>query len=382
MQQLDTSRTDPTLPKPRRSRRSARAAALAAVALLGALGASPAPAQTPAAAPASPAVVAPAPTVDAANAAATAKKPKLTIEERVHETGEVARDQVVEHTFKIRNTGEAPLVIEKLVAAPNLEILSKPATLAPGEAGEIRVRVPLLLEKPLALLKQIELSTNDPDTPSIVLELRILSTEYVLSKPGYARWIAVQKEKPGTISQKLAAKDGQDFELLKTSELPLGITSEIKSTRPDPAGPREWQIDLTLGTDAPVGPIVGTLLLYVNHPKQSIVPIPLSGFMRPVVAVTPPQWPLAEIQLTKKEAQAFNVKMFATEPIHVTKAEHDLPGISPATIETMTLGREYKVKLEFDPATTPKGRLHGTLRILTDSPKVPVIAIPIDTVIQ
>lgn len=380
MQQFETNRTDPTLPTPRRRRRIARAAAVAAVALLGALAASPAPAQAPAAAPA--AVVAPAPTVDAANAAATAKKPKLTIEERVHETGEVARDQVVEHAFKIRNTGEAPLVIEKLLAAPNLEILSKPATLAPGEAGEIRVRVPLLLEKPLALLKQIELSTNDPDTPSIVLELRILSTEYVLSKPGYARWIAVQKEKPGTISQKLAAKDGQDFEVLRTSELPGGITSEIKSMRADPAGPREWQIDLTLGSDAPVGPIVGTLLLYVNHPKQKIVPIPLSGFMRPVIAVTPPQWSIDTIPLTSKEAQAFNVKMFATEPIHVTKVEHDLPGLAPATIETLTLGREYKVRLEFDPATTPKGRLHGTLRILTDSPKMPVIAIPIDTVIQ
>lgn len=382
MPQLETSRINPSLLTRRRSRRIPCAAAVATVAMLGALEASPAAAQAPTAAPAA---ASPAPPVDAANASTpsdTVRKPKLTIEERVHETGEVARDKVVEHSFKIRNTGDAPLVIEKLLAAPNLEIVSKPATLAPGESGEIRVRVPLLLDKPLALLKQIELSTNDPETPTIVLELRILSTEYVLTKPGYARWIAVQKEKPGTISQKLAAKDGQDFELLKTSELPLGITSEIKSSRPDPAGPREWQIDLTLGTDAPVGPIVGTLLLYVNHPKQSIVPIPLSGFMRPVVAVTPPQWSLDEIRLTEKEAQAFNVKMFASEPIHVTKAEHDLPGLAPAAIVTMTLGREYKVKLEFDPATTPKGRLRGTLRIFTDSPKVPVIAIPIDTVIQ
>ncbi|MEO8197445.1 MAG: DUF1573 domain-containing protein [Thermoanaerobaculia bacterium] len=373
MPQFETSRTVPTLPAPRCARRIAGAAAAAAVTLLGALAALPARAQTSAPAPGAPAAVSPA---DAT------RKPKLTIEERVHETGEVARDKVVEHSFKIRNTGDAPLVIEKTIAGPNIEVLSKPATLAPGESGEIRVRVALLTDRPLALLKQVELSTNDPDTPSVVLELRILSTEYVVSKPGYARWIAVQKEKPGTISQKLVAKDGQDFELLKTSDLPLGITSQIKSTRPDPAGPREWQVDLTLGTDAPVGPIVGTLLLYVNHPKQSIVPIPLSGFMRPVVAVTPPQWDIGEIALTKVESQAFFVKVFSTEPIHVTKAEHDFKGIAPATILTMTLGREYKVKLDFDPATAPKGPLHGTLRIFTDSPKMPMIAVPIDATIK
>ena len=374
MLQFETPRIDPpqSALATRRAWRPATAAMAAAAALLGVLLSSPASAQEPATAP----------YPGTAPAAESAKKPKLAVEERVHETGEVARDKVVEHAFKIRNTGEAPLVIEKTVAAPNLEVLSKPAALAPGESGEIRVRVPLLLDRPLALLKQVELWTNDPETPTVVLELKILSTEYVVAKPGYARWIAVQKEKPGTISQKLVSKDGQDFELLKSSELPLGITSAIKSSRPDPAGPREWQVDLTLGTDAPVGPIVGSLLLYVNHPKQSIVPIPLSGFMRPVLAVTPPEWKIGEIQLTEKESQAFFVKIFSTEPIHVTKVEHDLAGLPPGNIQTMKLGREYKVKLDFDPATLPKGRIQGTLQIFTDSPKVPQIGVPIEVVVK
>ena len=324
-----------------------------------------------------------APTASAASAASdTAKRPKLTIEERVHETGEVARDKVVEHTFKLGNSGDAPLVIESLIAGPNLEVVSRPATIAPGGTGEIRVKVPLLLDRPLALLKQLELHTNDPETPVATLELRIQSTEYVVSKPGYARWIAVQQEKAGTITEYLVARDGQDFEVLRSSELPLGITSAITSTRKEPSAPREWKVDLTLGANAPVGPIVGTLMLYVTHPKQSIVPIPLSGFMRPVVAVTPPALNVGVLPLTKKESQAFIVKAFSTEPVHVTKVEHDIPGLAPAYIQTMTLGRQYKVKLDFDPATTPKGPLHGTLTIFTDSAKEPKISIPISATIE
>jgi hypothetical protein len=362
MPQFET--VQPATPLPRRQlRRASATPALLFAIFAAALGAAPSPGQEPA-------------------PAAAAKQPKLVVEEQVHETGEVARDKVVEHAFKIRNAGDAPLVVGNVIAPPNLEILGRPTSLAPGESGEIRVRVPLLLDRPLALLKQIGLETNDPTTPSVVLELKILSTEYVVGKPGYARWIAVQQEKSGTISQRIVATDGQDFELLRTSELPLGITSAITSSRKDPASPREWKVDLTLGPDAPVGPIVGTLLLYVTHPKQSIVPIPLSGFMRPVIAVTPTELKPGEVQLTKKLSQAFNVKAFSTEPIHVTKVEHDLPGVAQATMTILAPGREHKIKLEFDPATVPKGLLRGTLRIFTDSAKVPQLTVPIELTVK
>ena len=304
--------------------------------------------------------------------------PKLSAEERVHTTGETARDQVVEHTFKIRNSGGAPLTILEVVEPPNLEIVSLPTSLAAGEAGEVRVRVPLLYDKPGALLKQIVLRTNDPATPEFVLELKILSTEYVAAKPGYARWIAVQHEKRGTISQLLAANDRQDFEVLRTSTPPPGITSAIAVAAKEPGSPRTWTVDLTLGDDAPVGAIVGTLLIHVNHPKQKIVPIPLSGFMRPVVAVTPDKVSAGEIKLTEKRNQVFIVKAFSTEPVHVTRVEHDLQGFPPAVLETRMIGREYKVRIAFDPATMPKGALRGKLKIYTDSPKTPLLVVPID----
>jgi hypothetical protein len=306
------------------------------------------------------------------------KQPKLTTPESVHETGEIARDQVVEHSFRIRNSGDAPLTIHDTILPPNLELLSRPTTLAPGEEGDVRVRVPLLHDKAVALAKQLTLLSNDPTTPSFPLELRILSTEFVVAKPGFARWNSVQREGSGKISPKLTSLDGKDFEILGVSGTPAGISSAYASTRKDAASPREWTLDLTLAEDAPVGAIVGFAMVKVNHPRQSIVPIPLSGFMRPVMAVTPPTLSFGEINLTAKFAQPFNVKSFATAAIHVTRAEHDLPGVGPATISTVTDGREYVVKIDFDPATTPKGNLRGTLTIHTDSAKVPTLLVPID----
>lgn len=312
----------------------------------------------------------------------TAKKPKLTVEERIHETGEVARDKVVEHTFKIRNSGDATLNINEILLPPNLELLSRPKSLAPGEAGTLQVRVPLLNDKAVALNKQLELQTNDPETPSLILELRIQSVEYIVAKPGFARWIYVQHEKPGTIAQKLTTRDGSDFELLDTSGLPAGISAATKELPKATGGQREWQVELALSKDAPVGPIIGTLLVHVKHPKQSIVPIPLSGFVRPAVVVTPNALQLGEFSLTTKKQDSFTVKTYSTAPMQMTSVEHDLKGFPPALLETVKPGREYRVKLDFDPATMPKGPFHGTLTIHTDSAAVPAVTVPIDGIFK
>ena len=306
------------------------------------------------------------------------KRPKLVVAERVHETGEIARDQVVDHTFKISNAGNAELKIDKLMLPPNLEVVSRPTVLAPGEAGEIHVRVPLLYDKPAALLKQIAVKSNDPEAPTTMLELKILSTEYVTAKPGYARWNSVQYEQRGTISQRLTAKDGQDFAVLRTSSPPAGITLTAPVVKKEPGSPQEWKMDLTLAEDAPVGAITGTVLVYINHPKQSIVPIPLSGFMRPVMAVTPEKLSVGEVKPTQKWLPAIVVQSFATAPIHVTKVEHDLKGFPQATIETRTLGREYKIGIALDMATLPKGAFRGTMKIHTDSARTPLLIVPID----
>jgi hypothetical protein len=310
------------------------------------------------------------------------KKPKLAVEESRHETGEIARDQVVEHTFKLRNSGDAPLLFLKIIQPPNLEIVNRPTELAPGAAGELKVRVPLLHDKAVALLKQIELQTNDPENPSFMLELRIRSTEYVVAKPGYARWISVQFEKPGTISQNLTARDGTDFEVQRTTAPPAGVTSAFSVAKQEPGKAREWKLDLTLAEDAPIGPILGTMLVYVNHPKQSIVPIPLSGFMRPMIAVTPPAVNIGTVKLVKKETQTISVKSFTTQAVLITKIEHDMSGIPAATFELLPDRREYMVRLEFDPATAPKGAFQGTLKVFTDNAKTPVVLVPVSGTIE
>ena len=117
-------------------------------------------------------------------------------------------------------------------------------------------------------------------------------------------------------------------------------------------------------------------MIHTDHPKDKVVRIPISGFVRPVIAVTPPVANIGSRDLTKEAyVGKLRVANFATETIAVTKVESDIPGVT-ATFEPVEAGRTYNVVMTFSPSI-PKGELNGKVRIHTASPKVPVVEVPL-----
>jgi hypothetical protein len=373
-------------------RSAPRGAALLFAAWLAAVTAAPAAHATPTPAGGTAALSAdPVPSPAAESAPARpGPAPRLTVDNATWSSGEIARDSLVEHTFLLTNEGDAPLVISRIVSTGNVELSVREAEIAPGEKLALVAKTALLKERPGAILKQIELRTNDPAKERQMLEMRILSVEYVKPEPSRARWISVQEEMDGKISPVLTAVDRVPFRILKVSAPPPGITLEygvVDAAEPAKApaagtASSAWKFTLTLAKNAPVGAIVGELMIETDHPKQKFVPIPLSGFMRPVIAVTPFEVKLGEVAHASAKTHEFFVRNFATEPIAVTKVEHDLPGFGAATIETKELGRKYLVKVPMDLSQAPVGPLKGTIKIYTDSRKLPFYSLPVDGTVQ
>ena len=69
------------------------------------------------------------------------------------------------------------------------------------------------------------------------------------------------------------------------------------------------------------------------------------------------------------------VKNYADEKVAVTGAESTVAGITTA-IEEVEAGRSYYVRLTYAPDMA-KGKFSGVLRIKTESPKKPVIEVPL-----
>ena len=117
------------------------------------------------------------------------------------------------------------------------------------------------------------------------------------------------------------------------------------------------------------------VVVNTNHPKQKIVQIPVTGFVRPMIAVTPPVADFGTLEIKEPTKKVINIRNFATEPIKVTGVEDSVKGIE-AKLESLNEGREYQVQLTLSPELA-KGAFEGKLTIRTDSAKVPVLEIPL-----
>ncbi len=304
-------------------------------------------------------------------------KPKAVPVEPITDVGVVPKGDKVVHDFLIRNEGDAPLQITDVKASCGCTVVDYDKVVAPGQTGKIHAEVDsTTFNGPIS--KSVTVFTNDPDNAQIELTLRAKIEPFIQAKPGYARYITVQgEEKTGTISQTIWAPDGTSFDVLKVeSPFPYLKTSyrEAKQEEriPDVAG-KQWRIEMTLSNDAPVGALADHVRITTNHPKQKLVTIPISGFVRPILAVTPNVADFGQVELREPLISTLYVRNFATEPIKITGADGDLPGLKTA-IEPVKEGREYNVRVTLSPGMA-KGPFNGKLTLRTDSQKTPTIEV-------
>jgi len=307
-----------------------------------------------------------------------AGKPKATVAEPIKEAGNVPKGQKIINDFVIKNEGDADLQISNVQPACGCTVAEFDKVIKPGQAGKVHAVVDSsTFSGPIS--KGVTVFTNDPDHPQIELTIRAKVEPYISVKPGYARYITVQGEpQEGTIAQTLWAPDGTSWDITGAdSPLPY-LTVTYREAKPEERLPevkgKQWKVEMKLANNAKVGPLADYVTVHTNHPKQQVVQIPVSGFVRPVIAVTPPTADFGKIELKEPLKKALSVRNFATEPIKVTSIDPNLPKGIDTKLETLEDGRVYQVRVILSPEIG-KGPFHGKLTLHTDSPKVPTIEV-------
>ena len=319
----------------------------------------------------------------AAGLAAEKPQPKIVVATPIHDFGPVEKTAKLTHEFEIRNEGTAELRIREARADCACAVATFDQSIAPGASGKVRVELdPGDLLGPVS--KLVTLFTNDPAAPEVRLTLKAAVKPALAMKPGYVRYLYVQKEQTGVVTQTVWATDGADFRIVAVKSPYDFVKTSFWEAKPEERLPdhpgKQWKISTTIEPDAPVGPLAKMVEITTDHPRQKDLELPVSGFVRPIIAVTPPSGDLGK----RKRGEPFNgtlkVQNFATEPIAVTEATSDSKGLG-VTLETVTEGRIYKVKVILAP-DIPVGPFSGTIKIKTASAKIPVIDVPMSGTIE
>lgn len=120
----------------------------------------------------------------AASAKTTSGAPKFEFTEESHDFGKINEGDVVEHTFKFKNTGNAPLVIQNATASCGCTVPSYPKEpVAPGEEGEILVKFNSQ-NKPGVQNKTVSLTANtEPSVTRLYIKSNVISKDQQSAGP-------------------------------------------------------------------------------------------------------------------------------------------------------------------------------------------------------
>jgi hypothetical protein len=319
--------------------------------------------------------------VTSAVAQEEAAKPRAVPVEPVKDFDLVVKGEVIEHTFEIRNEGNAPLLINDVRPACGCTVAEYDRTVAPGKVGKVGVKVKTEnFGGPIA--KAVAVFTNDPENPKIQMVVKAKVKPFINVVPGYARYNYVQGEEVGIIPQTLWAEDGADVNILKVTSphdyLEVTYREATEEERNPKGTGNQWRFEIKLAADTPVGPLRDYVEIEVDHPKQQVVKIPVSGFVRPRQHVTPQEIDFGKLEGSALPTQrSFHFTNFSANRIKLTEIETGHEAISAEVKPSGNQeGYRYRVVLTVGPEM-PKGEFDGTVKIHTTDDKNPVVELPI-----
>lgn len=317
--------------------------------------------------------------VAAATVAQTA--PSLVVVEPVKDAGAVGVDATIEQTFTLRNQGAEEMRILSVEPDCGCTIVSFDRVIPPGGTGEVSARVDVSrFVGPIA--KYIQVLTSDPANPQLALTIKAEVRPKVQVHPGYARFLTVEGTGELRAEQTVWASDQDDFEVVSARSPYPFLDVKVREATADQERPegrgQQWAVVMTLSAQAPVGPLADHVRLATNHPDARNVRIPVSGFVRPVLAANPPAVDFGVRDVTKPIVASVLVKNFSEDEIALLSATSDLEMLD---VQIVPKDRDHYVTLTLRPESF-RGPFTSVLTVQTDSSRIPTLEIEIKGTVQ
>lgn len=302
--------------------------------------------------------------------------PSLAVDEPVKDLGIVESGSTVRHTFVLRNDGEEALRIRDVDPDCGCTVVDYDRVIDPGTSGRITAAVDVsTFFGPIA--KYLVVYTNDPANPEVSLAIKVEVRPQVQIHPGYVRFLTVVGEATEHTDQTLWASDIDDFEVRRVRSPYPFVRVEHREAAEDERRSEgrgtQWLVEVRLAPDAPVGPMADHIEVETNHPDKPLVRIPVSGFVRPVLAASPPFADFGRREVSGPIRASVQIKNFSEDEISLTEVASTIPEVQA---EIQDDDGDYYIIVTLHPGL-PKGEFSGTVTVTTDSQKVPRVDIEV-----
>ncbi len=309
-------------------------------------------------------------------------QPSAVFPETVIDVGAVNKGERASHEFAVQNEGDRVLEITQVKPSCGCTVAEFDKTIEPGGTGKVIAVVDTTNFKgPIA--KSVKVFTNDPLNPQINLVIKANIKTHVEIEPGYARFVAVYGEPNAKSVQKVWSREKPDLQILGAKSpyphVKVAYAEAPAEEREEGVSVRQWKITVELASDAPVGPMADYIDVTTDHPERQTIRIPVSGFVRPVLSVTPRVADFGRRQVAEPQITSLEIRNMSKSAVSLEDISTDIQGLQ-AEIEPLEEGRLYKVLLTLQPSM-PKGAFKGLVTINTTSNKQPVVEVKVKGVV-
>jgi uncharacterized protein DUF1573 len=328
----------------------------------------------PAAKPQDKSPAAPAPAKPAAVAA-----PKIEVIPETKDAGTVAKGQLIESTFIVKNNGASDLIISDARPGCGCTVASFDKVIKPGGEGKVVSSVDTKnFSGPIS--KSILLVSNDPDRPQLNLFVKATVKPYVDILPtGYLRFSVVKGDSAAQdvvlVSEEktfkpTVAETAQPY--VKAELIPAGEKDKIAGRSGD-----QYKLHVSVTSDAPEGLLNAPIRVATGVTQQPTLEIPVSGYIRARVSVTPALVNFGNFT-AGKDAITRNIIVTNNkpgQPVKVTRAEVTVPGFQTDIVPTQE-GVSYTVVVKASDKVK-KGAIDGMVKLYTTDKEKAVIELPL-----
>ena len=309
----------------------------------------------------------------------SAAAPKIEVTPETKDAGTVPKGQMIESTFVVKNNGTADLIISDARPGCGCTVASFDKVVKPGAEGKVVSSVDTKnFSGPIS--KSILLVSNDPDRPQLNLFIKAMVKPFVDILPtGYLRFSVVKGDSAAQdvvlVSEEKTFKPtiaemAQPY--VKAELIPAGEKDKVAGRPGD-----QYKLHVAVTADAPEGLLNAPIRIATGVPQQPNLEIPVSGYIRPRVSVTPALVNFGNFT-AGKDAITRNIIVTnnkPAQPVKVTKAEVTVPGFQTDVVPTQE-GISYTVVVKASDKVK-KGAIDGTVKLYTTDKERAVIELPL-----
>lgn len=304
-------------------------------------------------------------------------KPVIKPDEESHDFGPVWVGPPLKHTFKIKNEGDAELLISKVKPACGCTAAGEhPTKLAPGESGEF----PFSLQSAKlrgTFEKGITISSNDPATPDLRLKLRGEVKRYVEVVPQAANFGKITSAE---VLERVVNITGNMETPLELTLKPAADAGKFKFDLVEKTPGKQYDLHVTATPPFEEGTLKTTVTLITNVEAQKEIPIEVMATVPPRIEIQPNVISLARPKAdappsTEATSRIIRVTNYEKNPVKVLEATCDDPAVTVSVTERKP-GEAYTVQVTMPAGYQPPSE-GKTVTIKTDDAKKPVYTIPI-----